>query len=77
MISIHLMLRFNGTTDKQTGRARYFNTSYVTVQPRGNEAVSDQEVDFNTSYVTVQHCRACPKGGTSCISIHLMLRFNL
>ena len=56
---------------------KYFNTSYVTVQPPFCLLNSSFLSNFNTSYVTVQRQRNKTCYFASGISIHPMLRFNL
>ena len=55
---------------------KYFNTSYVTVQPCRFCNFSDLLQNFNTSYVTVQRGGIPTLDNPEGISIHPMLRFN-
>ena len=56
---------------------KYFNTSYVMVQPIIIGGVQKFTNHFNTSYVMVQRVYTWRIIGRGKISIHLMLWFNI
>ena len=76
LISIHLMLLFNGADRGRYFIEGHFNTSNVTIQHIYCTARNVRQAHFNTSNVTIQQHVLRERRSYFKISIHLMLLFN-